>query len=107
MDTLNTTIDAEVTTFNSAASTLDSDVASFNARAERPGGFSSQRQFNVARQALVNRQTTLQATADQINGQIDEFNADLTRLAALSKTAASLVKSLNVELEPLPDLLNT
>jgi hypothetical protein len=107
MDTLNTTIDSEVATFNAAVSTMDSDVASFNARAERPGGFSSQRQFNVARQALVDRQNTLQATADQINGQIDEFNADLTRLAALSKTAASLVKSLNVELEPLPDLLST
>ena len=106
MDTLNTTIDTEATAFNAAVSTFGSDVTSFNARAERPGGFSSQRQFNVARQALIDRQSALQATADQINGQVDEFNADLTRLNALSKTAASLVKSLNVELEPLPDVLS-
>jgi hypothetical protein len=105
MDTLSTTIDSEVTTFNAAASTLGSDITSFNARAERPGGFASQRQFTVARQALVDRQSALQTTVDQINAQVDEFNADLTRLKSLSKTAASLVKSLNVELEPLPDVL--
>jgi hypothetical protein len=107
LDALNTTIDAQVTAFNAAVATLDADVASFNARAVRPGGFSSQRQFNVARQALVNRQTALQATADQINGQIDVFNGDLTKLEALSKTAASLVKGLNIELDPLPNIIST
>ena len=81
-------------------------MASFNARADRPGGFSTQRQFNVARQALVNRQTTLQATADQLNSQIDVYNDDLTKLESLSETAASLVKGLNIELQPLPDIIS-
>jgi hypothetical protein len=107
MDALNTTINTEVTSFNAAASTFGTDVDSFNARAERPGGFSSQHQFTVARQALVDRETALQATVDQINGQIDDFNSDLTKLTALSKTAASLVKSLNIELEPLPGIIST
>jgi hypothetical protein len=107
MDALNTTINTEVTSFNAADSAFGSDVDAFNARAERPGGFSSQRQFNVTRQALVDRQTALQATVDQINGQIDVFNADLTKLKGLSKTAASLVKSLNIELEPLPGIVST
>ena len=107
LDALNTTIDAQVTAFNAAVATLDTDVTSFNARADRPGGFSSQHQFNVARQALVNRENALQATADQINGQIDVYNADLTKLTALSKTAASLLKGLNSELDPLPGMIST
>ena len=106
LDDLGTSIDAQVTTFNAAVATLDADVASFNARADRPGGFSTQRQFNVARQALVNRQTTLQATADQLNSQIDVYNDDLTKLESLSETAASLVKGLNIELQPLPDIIS-
>jgi hypothetical protein len=103
---LSTTIDAQVTTFNAAVATLDADVTTFNARADRPGGFSTQRQFNVARQALVDRQTSLQATADQINAQIDVYNNDLTKLDSLSETAASLVKGLNIELSPLPDIIS-
>ena len=106
IDALSTTIDARVTAFNAAVSTLDTDVDTFNARAERPGGFATQRQFNIARQALVDRQSVLQATVDQINAQIDDYNYDLTKLESLSETAASLVKGLNVELEPLPDIIS-
>jgi hypothetical protein len=106
LNSLNDTINSEVTAFNSAADALDSDVSSFNARAERPGGFSSEYQFDVARAALIARQDTLQATVTQINAQIDVFNGDLTKLKALDKTALSLVKSLNIELEPLSNVIS-
>jgi hypothetical protein len=107
MNTLGNTIDGEVTTFNAGVSSLDADVDAFNARAERPGGFASLGQFNSARAALIARQATLQSTADQINSQVDVFNADLTKLKALDKTALSLVKSLNIDLEPVPDIIST
>jgi hypothetical protein len=104
MNTLNTTIDGEVSTFNASVTTFESDIDAFNARARRPGGFATQGQFNVARAALVARGNALDATATQINAQVDTFNADLTKLKALDKTAAGLVKSLNVELEQVPDI---
>lgn len=106
LNTMNTSINTQVTAFNAAVDALNSDVSAFNARAERPGGFSSEYQFNVARAALVARGDALDATVTQINAQIDVFNADLDKLTALDKTALSLVKSLNIELEPVPDVLS-
>ncbi len=106
LNSLNDTINTEVSSFNTAADALDADVSAFNARAQRPGGFTSQGQFDAARAALVARQNTLEATVTQINGQIDVFNADLTRLTGLDKTALSLVKSLNIELTPLSDVIS-
>jgi hypothetical protein len=106
LNSLNDTITTEVSAFDAAADSLDADVSAFNARAERPGGFSSQGQFDAARAALVARQSTLEATVTQINGQIDEFNGDLTRLTGLDKTALSLVKSLNIQLTPLSDVIS-
>jgi hypothetical protein len=107
MTVLKKTIDSQRTTFNAAAAQLKSDVASFNARASRFGGFSSQAQFNVARQALINRENSLNAKAKSINVQVDEFNSDLPKLNALLKTAAGLIENLNVDFEPLPDVIST
>jgi hypothetical protein len=107
MNTLGNTIDSEVTTFNSDAAAFEADVATFNARASRPGGFATEGQFNVARAALIARDDALETRSTQINAQVDTFNADLAKLTALDKTALSLVKSLNIELEKLPDIIST
>jgi hypothetical protein len=105
MNTLGDTIDADVKNFNNADAQLGADVDAFNARARRPGGFPTEHQFDVVRAALIARDDALEATANQINGQVDTFNADLGKLEALDKTALSLVKSLNIDLEPLPDVI--
>jgi hypothetical protein len=107
MNTLGDTIDSEVKTFNADAEALSSDISTFNARARRPGGFATQGQFNAARAALIARDNALQATYTQVNSQIDVFNADLTKLKALDKTALSLVKNLNIEIEEVPDIIST
>ena len=107
MTTLKKTIDSERSTFNAAAAKLKSDVAAFNARASRIGGFSSEGQFNVARQALINRENVLNAKAKSINVQIDTFNGDLPKLEALLKTAAGLIENLNIDFEPLPNVIST
>jgi hypothetical protein len=104
MNALNDTISSQVTAFNSAVGTLESDIGSFNARAETPGGFPSEAEFDAERAALVARGDSLTATAAQINTQIDLFNADLGKLKTLDKTALSLVKSLNIELAPVPSV---
>jgi hypothetical protein len=106
MNKLGDSIDSQVTAFNTADPALGADVDTFNARARRPGGFATQGQFNVARAALVSREAALEATADQINSQVDVFNADVGKLKALDKSALSLVKSLNIDLQPLPDVIS-
>ena len=107
MTALKKTIDSERTTIDAATATLKSDVAAFNSRARRIGGFSSQGQFNVARQALVNRGNALNAKIKSINLQIDDFNSDLPKLNALLKTAAGLIENLNTDFQPLPNVINT
>jgi hypothetical protein len=107
MTTLKKTIDSERATFNAAEAKLKSDAAAFNARASRPGGFTSEGQFNVARQALVNRENTLDAESKSINVQIDTFNSDLPKLQGLLKTAAGLIQNLNIDFEPLPNVIST
>ena len=103
---LGRTIDKRVKTFNSSAHKLDSAISSFNSRARTPGGFATLAQFNAERAILISRQHALRATMSSINHQVDAFNANLKKLRGLSETAASLIKSLNVELAPLPDLSN-
>lgn len=102
--TLGTTIDKRAKAFNKSVHKLVSAIKVFNSRAETPGGFATEGQFTVARAALIGRQHALKSTAKNINRQIDDFNADLKKLSGLSKTAASLIKSLNVDLTPLPNL---
>ncbi|HEX4442160.1 MAG TPA: hypothetical protein VHZ81_01195 [Galbitalea sp.] len=107
MTDLKKTVDVERTSFNAAAAKLKSDVVAFNARASRIGGFPSEGAFNVARQALLNRENALNAKAKAINIQIDTFNSDLPKLEALLKTAAGLIENLNIDFEPLPNVIST
>lgn len=107
MTTLSDTITARIKSFKSAVTTLKSDVAKFNSRAQTPGGFASEGQFNVARAALVARQNSLKKDASHINKQIDTFNADLTTLKSYVKIALSLATSLNIDFEPLQHVIST
>jgi hypothetical protein len=104
IDTLGKSLDVQAKTFNADVKRLGADIDSFNARARTLGGFASEAQFNTQRAALIARQHALQARVKQINGRVDQFNADLKKLESLSTTAAGLVKSLNVDLDPLPGI---
>jgi hypothetical protein len=101
MDTLYTTIKSREKSLDAAVATLRSNISSFNARANTPGGFASEGQFNADRTALVARENSLKATNTQINDQIDTYNSDLKQVASLAKIALDLAQKLNVTLTPL------
>ena len=75
--------------------------ATFNARAERPGGYTSQSAFERDRDALLARQNALNAQIDATNATIDAYNALLDEFDALNEQAAALNRSLNIDPQPI------
>jgi hypothetical protein len=104
MDGISADVDEGIESLDKSAAQLEKDVKAFNSRAETPGGFSSEASFNVARAALVARLDKLKAKQKSIKAQIAQYNVDLDKLTALSKTAAGLFKNLNEDVPALPDI---
>jgi uncharacterized protein involved in exopolysaccharide biosynthesis len=104
LGTLGDSVVAQSKTFNADVKRLTSDIDSFNARARTPGGFATLGQFNVQRAALITRQHSLKQRLKKLEARFATFDSDLDKLKDLSSTAAGLVKSLNIELDPLPGL---
>ncbi len=84
----------------------NSDVEKFNARAETPGGFTSQGQFDAAGAVLDSRRNGLNAQIKSVNKTIDSYNAQLKQLNKLLDTAVDLGRSLNTTLSPLGSVTN-
>ncbi len=88
----------EVTERDAAA--LEADITAFNARAELPGGYTSQSAFERDRDALVARQSALTARIDATNATIDAYNALVAEFTTLNEQASALNRALNIT--PLP-----
>lgn len=96
-------IDAEQAAYDVDAAALEADITAFNERAARPGGYTSQSVFLRDRDALIARQSELQARLDATNALVGEYNAGLDELEALNAEADELNRSINVELVPLEE----
>ncbi|MER3389562.1 MAG: hypothetical protein RJQ01_05970 [Microcella sp.] len=95
-------LEADQAAYAAAAAALERDIGAFNDRASRPGGYTSQSAFQADRQALVDRQSALEAERESLNAAVDEYNALLDELEELNAEAAELNRSINVDAEPLP-----
>lgn len=83
-----------VDSYESDREQLETDIHSFNARAAS-GEFTSQASFNTARNALVARTNALNATREDINRRVEEYNGYVAALNALSVRVGELNKSIN------------
>lgn len=101
LEALAAQIDAERQAAERDATVLEADISAFNARAERPGGYTSQSAFERDRDALLARQNALNAQIDATNATIDTYNALLDEFDALNEQAAALNRSLNIDPQPI------
>ncbi|MCL2451896.1 hypothetical protein FWD20_03465 [Candidatus Saccharibacteria bacterium] len=76
-------------------SELAADITEFNNCADTLNCFASQAAFDRARAALMTRQAKLKETADQINAQVEKYNAGVADLNALGIEAKRLNQSID------------
>lgn len=95
-------IEADQATYAASAAGLERDITTFNERAGRPGGYTSQSEFESDRRSLLDRQSALDAERKAINTAVDEYNALLQELEELNAEAAELNRSINIDAKPLP-----
>ena len=101
LEALAAQIDAEQRAAERAAGVLEDDISAFNARADRPGGYTSQSAFERDRDALLARQSKLNDQIDATNAKVDTYNALLAEFDALNEQAAALDRSLNIDPQPI------
>ena len=92
---LATGIDADYASYNSGYDQLGTDVAAFNASAQS-GSFSSQRDFNGERNALIARQANLDALYASINARHGQYTDLVAQLKALNAQGDQLNQSINI-----------
>ncbi len=103
LTTLGATIEALSATYNADVNQLNADIAAFNAKADS-GGFSSQSQFQAARNALIARSDQLDATQISINEQIAQYEALRKELEDIAIQTEALNRSIDSTLAPAPSL---
>jgi hypothetical protein len=95
LDALSAGIEADYASYTAGFDQLDADVALFNARADA-GDFSSQRQFDRERDALLQRQDDLDALYASIDERNTTYEAKLVELEGLNADADDLNSSINI-----------
>lgn len=87
-------IKQDVEAYQSDLSQINADINSFNERA-RSGEFSSQADFTVARSALQQRISAINARQSSLNSRIKAYNDDVATLKSLAVKADQLNQSIN------------
>ena len=86
--------------YDAALDELNADIDDFNRRADVPGAFSSQEQFQRERAALLSRQDALEVERLQLNADVDAYNEKLSELQALDAQRAELYSQLDSRSAP-------
>ncbi len=95
-------IEAEQSQAEATASALEADIEAFNARAARPGGYTTQAEFERDRQTILDRQAALSQQVDATNAKVAAYNQLVEEFRALNDQAAALDRDLNIDPQPLP-----
>lgn len=90
--------------YNAGVEALNQDVQAFNARAAQPGGFTTESEFQTARQSLVNRSTELNALRQQIQTDTVTYKTLLARLDSINAETTKLNQSLDSALSDAPKI---
>lgn len=100
---LGNSIEAESVAYNSDIAQLNRDISAFNDKSTN-GGFTSQAQFQVERNALLARARQLDGRRSSINAQIDTYNQLRSELESVASQSEALNRSINSSLAPAPSL---
>jgi len=95
LEALGAGIEADYASYTAGFDQLDADVDSFNARADA-GDFSSQRQFDRERDALMQRQADLDALYASISARDADYEAKVVQLDGLNADVDDLNSSINI-----------
>ena len=95
IERLAVTINTDTKTYNESIAALNDDVAAFNARASQSGGFTTQSQFQAARNALLVKSNQLNTFREKIEKNITEYKGLLAKLDTINAESASLNQGLD------------
>lgn len=96
LDALQAGVDADYATYNAGYDQLNVDILAFNDRAAS-GDFQSQSQFNSERNALIARQSDLDAFYATIDDRKAQYEALVTQLDDLNAQVDELNQSINIK----------
>lgn len=100
---LNAKIQNETDQYNADAASLNRDIQAFNDKAASEG-FSSEAEFNTARQAMVQRVNALSDTRDAVNADITKYQTLYAEYQSVIGQAETLNRSIDSKLAPAPSL---
>ena len=98
------TINSDTKTYNSDIESLNKSVAAFNEKASSTGGFTTQSEFEAARQSLLSRSGQLSSFRQGIQENINEYKTLLAKLDTINAESASLNQSLDSALSDAPKI---
>lgn len=104
IEALASQINSDSEQYNQDAEALNRAVETFNERASRTGGFTTQAEFQSARQSLVNQSNALASFRQQIQTNITEYKTLLARLDSINSQADELNQSLDSVLQDAPQI---
>lgn len=97
-------INTDTKTYNDRIAALNQSVSSFNDQASRSGGFTTQAEFQSARQNLLAQSNSLADFRQGIQSDISEYKVLLAKLDSINAESASLNQSLDSVLSDAPKI---
>ncbi len=104
IESLAADINQDTKSYNDDITALNQSVDSFNARASQSGGFTTQSEFQAARQDLIRRSSQLGDSRQRIQANIAEYKTLLAKLDTINAESAALNQSLDSTLSDVPTI---
>lgn len=103
MNDLSVSIKSRVNQYNNDTLSLNADIASFNSKSAS-GGFSTEYQFNIARNKLVARIGVLDDVKSAIESDIETYGKLLVEYNAIATKSEKLSNSIDSTFAPAPSV---
>ncbi|MES2875896.1 MAG: hypothetical protein V4678_00335 [Patescibacteria group bacterium] len=104
IEKLASTINSDTSRYNDQITALNAAVENFNMKAEQSGGYTTQGEFNAARQNLLTQSNELADFRQTIQSNITQYKTLLAKLDTLNAESASLNQSLDSVLSDAPTI---
>lgn len=102
IESLANSINESTVTYNRGVERLNMSIKEFNQRAQADGGFTTQSQFEAARQSLITESERLNNQKDSIESSISQYKQLVSKLNTVNNQAAALNKSIDSTLSDVP-----
>ena len=104
LEALSDQIDNKSVSYNQQVTSLNEAVNNFNTRATQSDGFTTQAEFQAARQSLIRRSDQLSALRQEIQADIARYKMLFAKLESINSETVSLNKSLDSTLSDVPTI---